>query len=162
MTPTEAIAQYGWTKGAIYVKGAGVCLIGSCRVADGKKVHETDLPADNSLYENACRNLHSRRYKRKHKFPMGPWQFNDDINTTKEMVLSFLRRVERLVARITRSRSPLTITTVVTIPIVCLKQSQPTKLSFQRAVEPDARNYSCDNCQANSVFGAQETLLMLE
>lgn len=28
-------------------------------------------------------------------------------------------------------------------------------------VEPDARNYTCDACQSNDVFGAEELVLML-
>lgn len=27
-------------------------------------------------------------------------------------------------------------------------------------VEPDARNYTCESCDANRVFGAQEILIM--
>lgn len=30
----------------------------------------------------------------------------------------------------------------------------------QDGCEPDARNYLCENCQANEVFGAEELLLM--
>ena len=32
---------------------------------------------------------------------------------------------------------------------------------FQDGCEPDARNYTCDSCGKNKVFGAEEAILML-
>jgi hypothetical protein len=32
---------------------------------------------------------------------------------------------------------------------------------IQDCCEPDARNYTCEDCGENKVFGAQETLIML-
>lgn len=32
----------------------------------------------------------------------------------------------------------------------------------QESVEPDAREYHCDNCDANNVYGAEEIIIMEE
>ncbi len=128
MTPIQTITKFGWIQGSL-MESNGVCLIGACRLADWGTTHAPEF----GPYELAARALMRRRNKR---WPLCyrssvPEDWNDSRRTTKAQVVSFLKRVERLVARLSRARSPLTTTTTVNIPFLCLKANQPVPLSWK-------------------------------